>query len=103
MIVDHDNAQMRGRISLRDQAAQAAVDIGSLVARGDNDRELWRASGRWRFGWLEPWPKIALLESPRDQPDHDRKPNRRQQEVQGSTGQAAIGLRCLNPRPFLRV
>jgi hypothetical protein len=40
--------------------------------------------------------KATLLESAGDQPDHDRKPDRRQQKVQGSTGQAAIGARCLN-------
>jgi hypothetical protein len=78
VIVDHDNAQMRDRISLRDKAAQAAVNISGLIARWDDDRDLCCASGRWRRGWLKLWQKVALLECPRDQPDHDRKPNRRQ-------------------------
>jgi hypothetical protein len=103
VIVDHDDAQIPGRISLRDKAAQAPVNIGGFIARRDNDRDLWRPCGRRRLGWLQTLQKAALLESPGDQPDHDRKPDRRQQKVQGSTGQAAIGLRCLNPRRFLRV
>jgi hypothetical protein len=103
VIVDHDNAQAQSRISLRDKAAQAAVNIGGLIARRDDDRDLSSACDRRRLDWLEILQKAMLLESPGDQPDHGRKPDRRQQKVQGSTGRAAIELRCLNPRQFLRV
>jgi hypothetical protein len=75
VIVDRDDAQTRSRIGLRDKAAQTAVDTGGLIARRDNDGDLWRAIGRRRLGGLETLQKTALLESAGDQPDHDRQPN----------------------------
>jgi hypothetical protein len=77
---------------LRDEAAQATLNIGSLVPRRHYDRDLRRPIGWRRFGWLKPWPKVALVEGPHQQPNHDHEPNRRQQKVQGSTGQAAMGF-----------
>ena len=72
MIVNRDDAQTRGRIRLRNKAPQAAVNIGSLITRRDNDRDLWRTLGRRRFGGLQILQKTALLESAGDQPDHGR-------------------------------
>jgi hypothetical protein len=103
VIVDHDNAQAQSRISLRDKAAQAAVNIGGLIARRDDNRDLCCASDQRRLDWLETLQKATLLESPGDQPDHGRKPDRRQQKVQGSTGQAAIGASLPQSAAFLRV
>jgi hypothetical protein len=92
VIVDNDDAQMRGWISLSNEAAQTAADIDRLIARGDDHRYFWRATGWRRFGRLEPWQQAALPESPHDQPSHDREPDRRQQKVQGSTGQLQLGF-----------
>jgi hypothetical protein len=39
-----------------------------------------------RLGGLQNLQKIALGESARDQPNYDRKPNRRRQKIHGSTG-----------------
>jgi hypothetical protein len=52
--------------------ARSAVNIGSLITRRDNDRDLWRTLGRRRLGGLQILQKIALLESAGDQPDHGR-------------------------------